>query len=481
MLPFPRNAGVPCLPAHLPSSAETHEEKHMKASLPRACAALVIAGLTTSGGSALAAEHDKIALTGVEWTGEPAGGISVDDDTDDAGNAIRSLTAPPEGAVDYWPSWSPDGSQLVFLRFDYTGPALYRVDADGGNLTRLVGGTDIDSFGTAPLWGPRGANLIAFVDNNDSCAYVMSPDGGNRRQVSCPGEVRQWFPDGRHLLVSVRSPDDSTELRRVDVATGGATSLGSLASWPARVSISPDGERIALDDGSDAIDVLDVATGVRRFLTAGRSPVFSADGGRIAFQKTVGTSHPLFVIDADGGNARQVTPVEPGDTYTPIEWSVDGSEVLVAAKVSDGDLGDAFNGIVRVEDGSVRARYSGRVYGLGYPNSWFEQEEAAVALENRAPLRNLAGAQGSERLYKVVLPAGIRKLRIAASGGSGDVSLYVSQGKAPTPDEAQYWSAHGGTNDEAVTIAAATAGVYYVKVVGEQAYAGVSLRASCTR
>lgn len=461
----------------------------MKSSaFPRACATLIVAGLTAGGSAALAAERDRIALTGVEWTGEPSGGIGIVDDTDDPDTAIRTLTTPPEGAIDYWPSWSPSGNQLVFLRFDFMGPAIYRVDVDGSNLTRLVGGAEVDSFGNTTLWGPRSTNLIAFVNHNDSCAYVMSPDGSNQRKVLCSQgyggvEVRQWFPDGRHLLVGTRSSDDSAELHRVEVATGGARSLGTFASRPSRVSISPGGGQIALDDANNTIQILDVATGTRRLLTTGMSPVFSADGGRIAFRKKVESgAEPLFVIDADGSNARRITPDRPDgrySAYTPIEWSVDGSEVVVQAAIDTGDDFYSYpSGIIRLDDGSFRRGLSSaRVNVLGYPNPWFEEEDAAIALTNCVTRQNLIGGQGDEKLYKLIVPTGARKLAIAASGGTGDVSLYASQGNAPAPDDAQYWSAHGGTNNEAIRIAPAAAGTYYVKVVGAQAYGGVNLRA----
>ena len=456
--------------------------------LSRACTILIAAAMAAGGSTALATERDRIALTGVEWTGEPAGGISVVDDTDDPGTSARTLTTPPVGAIDYWPSWSPSGNQLVFLRFDYMGPAIYRVDVDGSNLTRLVGGGEVDSFGNTTLWGPRSTNLIAFVNHNDSCAYVMSPDGSNQRKVFCSQgyggvEVRQWFPDGRHLLVGTRPSDDSAELHRVDVATGSARSLGIFASRPSRVSISPDGGQIALDDANNTIQILDVATGTRRLLAAGMSPVFSADGGRVAFRKKVGSgAEPLFVIDADGSNARRITPDRPDgrySAYTPIEWSVDGNEIVVQAAIDTGDDFYSYpSGIIRLDDGSFRRGLSSaRVHVLGYPNPWFEEEDAAIALTNCVTRKNLIGQQGRETLYKLAVPTGKAKLRIETSGGTGDVSLYASLGDAPSPDDAQRWSRHGGTNREAITIAPAPAGTYYIKVIGEVAYSGVNVRA----
>lgn len=467
-------------------------------SLSRACAAL-IAGLAASGSvAALAAEGGRIALTEVNWGGEPEGGIAMIDDADNP--TIRRLTNPPQDvhAVDFAPSWSPSGKQLVFHRSsmsDNEAYGIYRVNVDGSNLKRLVGSPS--DFIGPPKWGPRSTNLIAFVSDsaaNSICASVMSPDGSNRRDVLCPkgsdGTPRQihelqWFPDGKHLLVCTARPGYPSNVRKVEVATGKARLLASLDLCPSRISISPNGKQLALED-NEAVHILDVATNARRFLTAGTSPVFSADSKKIAFQKKVIADrfYPLVVIDADGSNARQITPPQADgrySAYTPIEWSADGSEVLVNSAVDYGD--DFFSyptGIVRVDDGSFRSLTSARVHSLTHPNPWFEDEDAAIALTNGVTRRNLIGRQGEEKLYKLVVPAGMPKLQVTTSGGSGDVSLYVSLNKAPSPDDAQYWSTHGGTNNEAIGIAPAAAGTYYIKVIGEQAYSGVNLRACYT-
>lgn len=460
--------------------------------LPRACASLIIAGLAAGGSAALAAEGDRIVMTEVGWEGEPNGGIAVIDDTDDTTYPPdRRLTIPPQGDIDMGPSWSPTGKQLAFLRFSYEGNAIYRINVDGSGLRRLVGGTEIDSFG-APVWGPRSTNLIAFVDQNGPCINVMSPDGSNQRAVLCPkgedGTPRatqglQWFPDGKHLLVCTYWDGSvPANVQKVDLATGNTRLLASFAQCPVRVGISPNGRQLALENDK-AVHVLDVATGTSRFLTAGTSPVFSADGRKVAFQKEVSNLfHPLFVIDTDGSNARQITPPRPDGAYSayrPIEWSVDGSEVVVQATIDTGD--DFFSypsGIIRLDDGSFRAYLSSaRAHGIGYPNPWFEREDAAIALTNCVTRQNLIGQQGRETLYKLAVPTGKAKLRIETSGGTGDVSLYASLGDAPSPDDAQRWSRHGGTNREAITIAPAPAGTYYIKVIGEVAYSGVNVRA----
>lgn len=99
----------------------------------------------------------------------------------------------------------------------------------------------------------------------------------------------------------------------------------------------------------------------------------------------------------------------------------------------------------------------------------------ATALANRVPVRGLSGAAGSEVLYSFEAVAG-RLLSFATSGGSGNVSMYVSFDAEPQVGSADFTSARPG-NNEAVRIGAAQAraGTYYIKLVGAAAYNGVTL------
>ena len=63
-------------------------------------------------------------------------------------------------------------------------------------------------------------------------------------------------------------------------------------------------------------------------------------------------------------------------------------------------------------------------------------------------------------------------------GGSGDVSIYVKVGSTATPASYDYKSVHAGTNGESVVVGRPVAGTYYITVVGETDYSGVSVLGS---
>ena len=127
------------------------------------------------------------------------------------GTGSHQITEMPEGACQ--PSWSPDGSKLVFISpcaFNqemYPGASLFIINADGTNLTPLptIPGGDFD-----PAWSPDGTR-IAFTslrDFNRAQIYVINLEDNSVQSLS-NNTVRDfqpaWYPDGSLLaFISTR-------------------------------------------------------------------------------------------------------------------------------------------------------------------------------------------------------------------------------------------------------------------------------------
>jgi dipeptidyl aminopeptidase/acylaminoacyl peptidase len=97
------------------------------------------------------------------------------------GTDVRQISSGVRGS-DFWPSWSPDGTQVVFAAIRNEDWGIWVVDADGSNEHMILGGTGA-GYVDNPVWSPDG-NLIAFVGNlsvddysPDDALYVMRPDG----------------------------------------------------------------------------------------------------------------------------------------------------------------------------------------------------------------------------------------------------------------------------------------------------------------
>lgn len=117
------------------------------------------------------------------------------------------------------------------------------------------------------------------------------------------------------------------------------------------------------------------------------------------------------------------------------------------------------------------ASYSGLTLVASYTGGVGEE------LQNGVPVTGISGAQGSEKIYRIDVPAGQLKLDIASSGGTGDADLYVKFGARPTTTDYDYRPYLAGT-DESVSVDNPTAGTWYIMLRGYSDYAGASLMAS---
>ncbi len=95
-------------------------------------------------------------------------------------------------------------------------------------------------------------------------------------------------------------------------------------------------------------------------------------------------------------------------------------------------------------------------------------------LTNGVPIDNLSGAQDAELRFTLTVPSGATNLRIATSGGSGDVDLYVKLGAPPTTSSYDHRPFLNG-NAESVSVAAPSPGTWHILVRGYRAFSGVSI------
>lgn len=196
-------------------------------------------------------------------------------------------------------------------------------------------------------------------------------------------------------------------------------------------------------------------------------------------------------IGADGGS-------EPGDPVAGFDFIVDNDTLTVSFTDTSSDDGEivsrawAFgDGTTSSEANPVKTYAEAGVYSVsltvtdddGNTHTRTQQVEVgdlspdAIELTNRTPLSGQSGAAGTEVLYSIEVPENVSgPLSITTSGGSGNVTLYVSRDVEPQADAYDFISQRPG-NNEVVRIADVEAGIYYIKVVGQSAFANVTVQA----
>jgi hypothetical protein len=129
------------------------------------------------------------------------------------GSNVRQLT---ETGTDYNPAWSPDGSQIVFIRYEAISESdVFMMDADGSNVRRLTHHgsqfTNID-----PQFSPDGAFITYGSAENGvvGLSIIAMATDGSDPEVLIEGEVLgfswQPVPDASDLPQQTEPPTPSS-------------------------------------------------------------------------------------------------------------------------------------------------------------------------------------------------------------------------------------------------------------------------------
>ena len=119
---------------------------------------------------------------------------------DRSGTLLRKLAGAP-GEIAVSPSYSPDGSQVVFCSNRAGGPQIYVMNSDGTGAHRISFVSS--NYCTSPAWSPKG-DKISYVcrEGGRFQIFVSDPSGGGALQLTSLGdnEDPDWSPDGRYIV-----------------------------------------------------------------------------------------------------------------------------------------------------------------------------------------------------------------------------------------------------------------------------------------
>ena len=215
----------------------------------------------------------------------------------------RRLTEPPHGfSGDFMPAFSPDGRAIVFARLSgWSASEIYLLPLSGdrpAGAARAL--TREGRWAISPVWTRDGRSIV-----------YLSGDSGGRREVwklavfaaGEPERIAELDGDafqlslGAHLVYSRETGD--TNIWRANIETSQSQPTGA--------------------------DMLIAST------RHDWQPRYSPDGKRIAFGSTRSGARELWIADADGANAVQVTSLA-GPHVGFMNWSPDGRRLVFHAR-----------------------------------------------------------------------------------------------------------------------------------------------------
>jgi len=244
------------------------------------------------------------------------------------------------------PTWSPDSKWLIVSALAGERIALFRVSAETGESIQITN-PDPGIEDVYPAISPDGADVI-FTRNHhiyvQGDLYRMHLDGSARPveapRLVLPGGRENWlaFPawtaDGKEILAV--NPTGTGGLRLPADGSQPPTDIPWMVGQPRTLAVSLRGNRLAytIQSGDANIWRIDLTAKILKPEPIVNStardvfPQYSPDGSRLAFYSQRSGIGQVWVSDAEGRQAQQITFIKQGQAATP-HWSPDGRTLAI--------------------------------------------------------------------------------------------------------------------------------------------------------
>ena len=261
-----------------------------------------------------------------------------------ADSTKRVLTYPPDDSRDWAPEFSPDGSQVAFIRGTIAGVVndVFVIPVTGGEAKRLTF-DQCPTFGIT--WTQDGREVVlSSKRGGQPSLWRVSASGGTPQPVAgagSPAEQPSVARKGELLAYQQEmGKDDIARINLIDSehAQGPPTVVISEKGSKLRPRFSPAGSKIAFESdrlGSEEIWICDSAGGNCAQLTSlhgtAGTAAWSPDGRFLAFEYHPSERAEIYVVELPSGVPQLVKTIPGADNLAP-SWSHDGKWIYFASK-----------------------------------------------------------------------------------------------------------------------------------------------------
>jgi TolB protein len=233
------------------------------------------------------------------------------------GTGVKQLTFDSQDSRA--PTWSPDGTQIVYQSIKHGDYEIFIVDLNGN--VKQVTNNGCNDY--APAWSPDGKYFAYYSDcDGNRDIYTMQIDGTHVRQLTITDVAYNWFPlwspDGTEITYSSNLSGNYTVMV---IPAGGGTARklqrGCISAF------FPNGKQIAFtsyctDYGNIMVmnaDGSDVRTIYSKDNATNPHP--TSDGKWIVFQAINSDNDDIWIMGVDGSNLTRLT-TDPAKDANPV-------------------------------------------------------------------------------------------------------------------------------------------------------------------
>lgn len=267
------------------------------------------------------------------------------------GGPERKLTSRAPVGSNTQISWSPDGKRLAFVDHPSAVNATQQLFADAPLGLFLLSmdtleRTEIQTgciSASNPKFSPSGS-FLAWVCNrggiSSSLWLLRLGDGKQTKLLSWDEGISgvAWTKDESRIVFS--SWENYGAIWEVAIDSPTRVARLPLGHDAFDLAVNPAGPGLAYVQGTNNVNIwqLDLRTSpppARKLVASSReqrAPSISPDGSKIAFESDRTGSREVWVCDADGSNARQLSNFGISTTGTP-RWSPDGKLIGFDSRV----------------------------------------------------------------------------------------------------------------------------------------------------